>query len=53
MAMINDIIESAKQEKAKEMAAQLIDEAKESLKPFGAKANTLKDLADFIIERDY
>ena len=40
-------------EKAKEMAAQLIDEAKESLKPFGAKANTLKDLADFIIERDY
>ena len=40
-------------EKAKEMAFLLIDEAKESLKPFGAKANTLKDLADFIIERDY
>ncbi len=38
-------------DKAKEIAKDLIKEAKESIAIFGAKAQTLQDLADFIIER--
>lgn len=38
---------------AKKMEADLIQSAKEALAIFGEKADTLKKLADFIIERDY
>ena len=38
-------------DKAKEIAHDLIKEAKASIAIFGAKAQTLQDLADFIIER--
>ncbi len=38
-------------DKAKEIAHDLIKEAKESIAIFGAKAQTLQNLADFIIER--
>ena len=38
-------------EKAKQMSRELITEAKQALHPFGAKAETLKQLADFIISR--
>jgi len=37
--------------KAKQLARDLIDEAKTSLAVFGSKAQTLQDLADFIISR--
>lgn len=40
-------------DKAGEIAAQLIAEAKESLAVFGSKAENLKDLADFIISRNH
>lgn len=39
--------------KAKEIEERLTLEAKEALNIFGADAQTLKDLADFIVERDY
>ena len=38
-------------EKARQMAKELIEEAKASLGIFSMRAQTLKDLADFIIER--
>ncbi len=38
-------------DKAKEIEQNLIKEAKESISIFGAKAQTLQELADFIIER--
>ncbi len=38
-------------DKAKKIARDLIKEAKESIAIFGAKAQTLQELADFIIER--
>lgn len=38
---------------AQDMASKLIEDAKNALAPFGQKANTLRDLADFIIKRDY
>lgn len=38
-------------DKAKEIARDLIKEAKESIAIFGTKAQTLQELADFIIER--
>ena len=38
-------------DKAKEIAHDLIKQAKESIAIFGAKAQTLQDLADFIIDR--
>ncbi|MBI2118127.1 MAG: polyprenyl synthetase family protein [Elusimicrobia bacterium] len=40
-------------EKSKSKATQLIQEAKEELKIFGKKAQILKDLADYIVERTY
>lgn len=40
-------------EKSKERARQLIREAKAALNGFGKKADVLKDLADYIIERTY
>ncbi len=39
-------------EKAKQIARQLIEEAKTSISVFGSKNQTLKDLADFIISRN-
>ena len=39
-------------EKAKQLAAQLIADAKASIAVFGTQAQTLKDLADFIISRN-
>jgi len=38
-------------DKAKQIAAQLIDDAKKSLNVFGDKAKDLQDLADFILNR--
>ena len=38
-------------EKARQMAKELVEEAKASLGIFSTRAQTLKDLADFIIER--
>jgi hypothetical protein len=35
------------------MAQELIDEAKESLNIFGVKAGFLRDLADYILSRQY
>ena len=40
-------------EKAKEIAKELIIEAKNKIKIFGEKANDLADLADFMIERNH
>ena len=40
-------------EKARKIEEQLTAEAKEALKIFGDKAETLENLADFIISRDY
>jgi geranylgeranyl diphosphate synthase type II len=39
-------------ERSREMAQSLTDEAHRQLKPFGAKAAPLHDLADYIIKRD-
>jgi geranylgeranyl diphosphate synthase type II len=39
-------------DKSREMARALTDEAHRQLKPFGAKAAPLHDLADYIIQRD-
>ena len=38
-------------DKAKQIAKDLIDEAKDALAPFGQDANALKELANFIINR--
>ena len=40
-------------EKAKQIASDLINNAKSSLNIFGEQANTLKNLAQFIIERNH
>lgn len=40
-------------EKSKTKALRLIKEAKEKLKIFGKRAQSLKDLADYIVERTY
>jgi geranylgeranyl diphosphate synthase type II len=40
-------------ERSKQMGRQLISEAKQALRPFGARAAVLEDLADYIIERTY
>ena len=40
-------------EKARELEEKLTSEAKEALEIFSSKAETLKNLADFIISRDY
>lgn len=40
-------------EKAKEIAANLIEEAKKSIDIFGHKAKTLQDLAQYIIDRKF
>ncbi|MBE6451050.1 MAG: polyprenyl synthetase family protein [Alphaproteobacteria bacterium] len=40
-------------DKAKNMAQNLIAEAKETISVFGGKAKNLQNLADFIIERNY
>lgn len=40
-------------DKAKEIAQELIDEAKGALESFGDKADELKELADFIISRNH
>ena len=38
---------------SKDLAAKTIQEAKDSLEVFGDEASILKDLADYIIQRDY
>ena len=38
-------------EKSKQIAQELIDEAKRALEIFGSEANDLRDLADFILDR--
>lgn len=40
-------------DQAKQLAQQHVNEAKESISPFGNKANTLQTLSDFIITRSY
>ncbi len=38
---------------SKKKAEQLVEEAKDALKPFGKRAQVLKQLANYIIERDH